>query len=93
MAETVALPDAGWQAASVFRDTCLATRGHGIEAAISTILARNGVREAQSLPAYGGGKPLRTFVGGKLEFLVRPGKGKSYGCFVALNGDSSLADR
>ena len=93
-AELVALPDPGWKAAQIFKETCLATRGQGIEAAVAAILARPGVKEGQSLPAYGSGKPMRTFVDNeKREYLIRPGKKGRYGCFVLLetSGDTSNA--
>ena len=34
---------------------------------------------------------MRTFAEGKLEYVVRPGKGKKYGCFVAFEGSVDLA--
>ena len=84
-AEEVPLPDPGWKAAWVFQKTCLATRGQGMDAAVTAILAQPGVKEAQNLPAYGSGKPLRTFVDNEQrEYLIRPGKKGRYGCFVLL---------
>ena len=91
-AETVALPDAGWEAARAFRDTCLKARSSGVEAAIAAILAQPGAREGTSLPALGGGKPIRTFVDGKREYLIRYGKKRKFGCFVALSGNPKLAE-
>ena len=60
--------------------------------AVSAILARVGAKEGPNLPAYGSGKPMRTFAEGELEFLVRPGKGKKYGCFVAFEGGNELSN-
>jgi hypothetical protein len=91
-AELVALPDAGWQAAWAFRDTCLKSRSAGVDAAVAAILSQPQATEAGSLPAYGGGRPMRTFVDGKREYLIRYGKGKKFGCFVAFGGSAELSD-
>ena len=90
-AEASVPSDMGLQAALAFQDTCLATRTKGSDAAVASFLSRPNVKEGPNLPAYGGGKPMRTFSDGKFEYLVRFGKSRSYGCFVALNGDDGLA--
>lgn len=91
-AETVASPDLGRAAASAFKDTCLATRGKGKDAAIFAISARPGIVEGQSLPAYGGGEPMRTFKEGSIEYLVRASKKGRYGCFVVIEGEAGQAE-
>ena len=89
--EASAPSDMGLQAALAFQNTCLATRTKGSDAAVASILSRPNAKEGPNLPAYGGGKPMRTFSDGKFEYLVRFGKSGAYGCFVALNGDVDLA--
>ena len=91
-AETVVSPDLGRAAASAFKDICLATRGQGKDAAISAILARTGIVEGQSLPAFGGGEPMRTFKEGSIEYLVRASKKGRYGCFVVIEGGAGQAE-
>ncbi len=91
-AETVATPDAGWKAAWAFRDTCLKSRSAGVDAAVAAILAQPTVSEGTSLPAYGSGKPMRTFAGDGREYLIRYGKKNRFGCFVALKGDPQLTE-
>ena len=56
-----------------------------MDAAVAAILAQPGVKEGPNLPAYGSGKPFRTFADNeKGEYLIRPGKKGRYGCFVLL---------
>ena len=91
-ARAAAPADLAGTAVATFQQTCLATRGQGLEAAVTAILAQPGAKEAQSLPAYGSGKPMRTFVDSRqFEYLVRPGKGGRYGCFVAIDGPGASA--
>lgn len=98
-AETIAQPDAGAETVRIFQQTCLATRGKGMDAAVAAILAMPGVKEGQNLPGYGSGAaPMRTFVdGARHEFLIRPDKKGRYGCFVLLETpigtpDAALAE-
>ncbi len=93
-AATAAAPtDLAGSVVATFQQTCLATRGQGLDAAVTAILAQPGAKEAASLPAYGSGKPMRTFVDDRqFEYLVRPGKGGRYGCFVALGASANAAE-